>query len=292
MEPRILIIGKNSFIGKNIQEYSRYKNIDSVSLREVQPDHIPFKKYDIIIYLAAIVHQTKEIPESEYYRVNCDLPVDVAKKAKGADIKQFIYLSTIKVYGSKYDYQIKTETSPCYPDDPYGKSKYQAELQLKELEANSFKVSIVRTPIVYGEGVKANMLRLIKLVERHKILPFAGIHNKRSMTYTGNLVAYLDCIIDKGISGTFVAKDNLSLSTTELVESIALNLNKNVRLVKLPKFIIKMGKVLFPKIMIRLFCSLEFDNSLTKNSLDCQELIHPDDGIRSMIKDYLKHNSV
>ena len=88
------------------------------------------------------------------------------------------------------------EDSYCHPEDAYGKSKYEAELALRKLEDLGFTVSIVRTPIVYGPGVKANMLRLIRLIEKVPVLPFKNVNNSRCYTYSGNLIGYIDRIIE------------------------------------------------------------------------------------------------
>ena len=288
MEKRILVIGKNSFIGKHFKSKSQFKNIDAVSLREKKPGEILFKNYDVVLYLSAIVHQTRKIPEDEYYRVNRDLCLKVAQQAKEANIQQFIFLSTIKVYGSKHDDTVRNEFSDCFPDDAYGKSKYQAEKGLKALEDDHFKVSIVRTPLVYGEGVKANMLKMIRIVEKYNILPFAGINNKRSFTYAGNLVGYIDCMIDKNASGTFIAKDDQPLSTTELITLIAKCFNKKLKLFKIPGFVIKSGFFLFPGIFKRLFGSLTFNNEYTKNELNYNQPFTTEQGIERMVNDYIQ----
>jgi len=288
MEQRILVIGKNSFIGKHFKLKSQFKSIDTVSLREKKPGEIFFKDYDVVLYLPAIVHQTSKIPEDEYYRVNRDLCLNVAQRAKKDEIKQFIFLSTIKVYGSKNDNTIRNEFSDCFPDDAYGKSKYQAEKGLQALEDDHFKVSILRTPLVYGEGVKANMLKIVRIVEKYNILPFAGIKNKRSFTYAGNLVSYIDCIIDKNASGTFIAMDDKSLSTTDLVTLIAKNLNKKLKLFKIPGFLVKTGFFIFPGIFKRLFSSLVFNNDFTNSTLNYNQPFSTEQGIERMVNDYLK----
>ena len=164
---KILITGTNSFVGTNFMKYSKYREIDEVSLFDKNPEDIDFKGYDVIIHLVAIVHQTIKIPEDQYFKVNRDLCIEVAKHAKKAGVKQFVFLSTVKVYGKFIKgYSYWNEKSPCFPDDAYGKSKYAAEIALKELNDKDFTVSIVRTPLVYGEGVKANMLSILKLVKK------------------------------------------------------------------------------------------------------------------------------
>ncbi len=131
---RILITGKNSFVGTNFIKYSKFRNVDEISLFDKNPEDINFKGYDVVIHLVAIVHQKITIPEEEYFKINRDLCIEVATHAKKAGVKQFIFLSTVKVYGKFIKgYSFWNEKSPCFPDDAYGKSKYAAEIALKKL---------------------------------------------------------------------------------------------------------------------------------------------------------------
>ena len=286
---KIVIIGKKSFIGKNFQNLSKYESIDAISLIENKPEDVCFDNYNVILYLAAIVHQSKKIPEEESYKINRDLCINVAKLAKNAGIRQFIFLSTIKVYGSRIPGSgVWNENSDCYPDDAYGKSKYEAELGLKKLGDANFIVSIIRTPLVYGEGVKANMLRILTLVEKFSILPFGKVKNKRNITFTGNLVGFIDRVIEKKASGIFIAMDENPLSTTELVTCLARFLNKKIRLFKLPAFVIHIGSFFFPNIMERLYGSLEFDNNITKRKLNYKPPYSTKEGIEHMVLSYKK----
>ncbi len=285
---KILIIGTNSFVGTNFERYSKFNDIETVSLIENKPEEISFNKYDVVLHLAAIVHQEKSIPESEYYRVNRDLCIKVAKRAKRSGVKQFVFMSTVKVYGDN-NLSVKNEKSACFPTDAYGKSKYEAELGLKDLEDANFKIAIVRTPLVYGEGVKANMLKIIKLVKKFSVLPLGNINNRRSMTYIENLAAYLDCIIEQSVSGIFIAQDERPISTTKLVEYIAKGFGKHVTLVKIPGLFMKVGFKILPKIFSRLFGSLEFDNNFTKEYLGHIPGYSTKQGIQKMIETYVKN---
>lgn len=288
---RILVIGKNSFIGKNFEKYSVFKDINFVSIREKKIEDIDFKNYDIVLHLAAIVHQTRKIEEQEYFRINRDLCLEVAQSSKKNGVKQFVFLSTIKVFGNQAKESIiLNENSICLPNDAYGKSKYMAELGLKEIEDESFKVAIVRTPLVYGEGVGANMLKMINLVQNFFILPFGNIKNRRSMTYVGNLVGFIDRIIEKQVSGIFIAQDTNPISTTELTILIAEALSRKIKLIVIPRFLLKFVSLLFPNLTIRLFESLEFDNTFTKEFLEYIPEVSTNEGIKRMVESYLKNN--
>ncbi len=289
---KVFIIGKNSFVGINFEKFSKYHDVERISLINHRPDEISYHGYNVVLHVAAIVHQDKSIPDREYFRVNRDLCLEVAKNAKKAGVGQFVFMSTIKVYGDEgASREILNEISPCIPVDAYGKSKYEAELGLKELEDEHFKVAILRTPLVYGEGVKANMLKMIKLVERVPVLPFGKIRNRRSMTYVENLVGYLDKIIEKQASGVFIAKDEKPLSTTELVSYIAKGLSHNIKLISLPKPILYIIRKLFPGTTSRLFDSLEFDNTFTKKKLNFNPSYTAEEGISKMVKFY-KNNKL
>jgi UDP-glucose 4-epimerase len=224
--------------------------------------------------------------EEEYEKVNVTQTIDLAKKAKESGIKHFIFMSTVKVYGEETDIAY-TKSSNCIPQDDYGKSKLKAEKKLKKLEDDNFKVSIIRTPIVYGYGVKANIKNLINLVNKVPILPFGKIQNRRSMVFVGNLCHLIDEIIIQDKAGIFLASDNEPLSTTKLIKLIAKGLNKKVYLLKIPLFesLLKLVKPSFHK---RLYESLEVNNIKTKMTLNLTNPYSVEDGINLMLKDYSK----
>jgi len=288
MISRILITGANSFVGTNFIRFSLNRNIDEISLLENRPEDLNFTKYDTIIHLVAIVHQSEQIQEDEYFKINRDLCLNVAQRAKEAGVKQFIFLSTVKVYG---EYNPMSgpwnEDSVCKPDDSYGKSKYEAEIELRKMESPDFTISIIRTPLVYGVGVKANMLSILKLVDRFPFLPLGKVNNKRSFTSAENLVAFIDRIIEKRASGIFIAMDEKPLSTTELVRMISKYLNKKVWLFRMPGFLVNIGKSRIPKIFDRLYGSFEMDNSKTLKLLDFKPPLSSEEGIQRMVESYV-----
>jgi nucleoside-diphosphate-sugar epimerase len=281
---RILITGINSFVGTNFVKYSKYKNVDEISLYKRNPGEIDFGKYEVVIHLVAIVHQKKAIPEEEYFKINRDLCLEVARNAKKAGVRQFIFLSTVKVYGKfKPGSAHWDEKSDCFPDDSYGKSKYAAELALKKMGDQDFIVSIVRTPLVYGEGVRANMLSVLKLVYYSRVLPFKNVRNRRSFTSAENLVAFIDRIIEKKASGVFIAMDKEAISTTDLIKIISGSMGKRVLLFKVPDFIINNGIRFFPRVFERLYGSYEMQNTQTLKILDFEPPCKTDDSIKKMV---------
>jgi UDP-glucose 4-epimerase len=136
-------------------------------------------------------------------------------------------------------------------------------------------------------GVKANMLSIIKLVDKFPVLPLANVKNKRSFTAIENLVALIDLTIEKQASGLFIAMDDKALSTTELTLHIAKALHKNIHLFSLPGFIIRTGKSILPRIFDRLYGSFEIDNSYTRKSLGYSPVISSEEGIKHMVEAHL-----
>lgn len=284
---KILITGKGSFIGSNFIRHSEFKQIDEISLLDFSPEEIDFRNYDVVLHVAAIVHQNKKIPENHYFIINRDLCLRTATCAKQAGVKQFVFISTLKVYGEVNKKNVpRNENSVCSPSDPYGRSKFEAENALRKIEDNNFVVSILRSSVVYGEGVKANILSLIKLVEKTIILPLGGINNKRNFIYIENLVGYIDVIIKKRSSGVFIAIDEKSYSTTEIINYISKSLNKKIILFRLPGYLINTGRFLMPATFLRLFGSLEFENTETLKKLEYKIPYSTEEGIRRTIIAY------
>ncbi|MFK7779739.1 MAG: NAD-dependent epimerase/dehydratase family protein [Candidatus Gracilibacteria bacterium] len=174
-------------------------------------------------------------------------------------------MSSVKVYGEENDV-CYTKSTPCNPQYEYGKSKLKAEQELQKLEDDDFIVSIIRTPIVYGYGVKVNIKNLVNLVRKVLVLPFGGIENRRSMIYVGNLCFFIDAIIERQKGGIFLVSDDEPLSTTRLIELIAENLGKKVYLVRVP-FFESLLRVVKPSFHKRLYGSLEVDNKDTLRRL-------------------------
>lgn len=290
--PKILITGTSSFVGTNFILHSKFKDVEAISLFENKPCNIDFNKYDIVIHLVAIVHQTKRIPKEEYFRVNKDLCIEVAKHAKDSGLKQFIFLSTVKVYGEFIQGSGPwNESSECHPDDSYGISKFEAEKALGELEGPEFVVSVLRTPLVYGEGVRANMLSIMKFIKSSYILPFKNINNRRNFTSAENLVAFIDRIIEKKASGIFIAMDEEAISTSDLVKMISVNMSKKIFLFRIPDFFIKIGLSILPNIFDRLYGSFEMDNSETLRVLDFKPPVTINDGIKKMVVGFMKNDN-
>lgn len=280
----ILLTGSNGFVGSYFKNnYSNEYRIETFSFLNDDLADLDLTQTDTIVHLAALVHQMGGATKEEYKNVNVIQTLALAKKAKQSGVKHFIFMSTVKVYGEETD-TVYREDTPCNPQDEYGKSKLEAENALRKLEDDIFRVSIIRTPIVYGEGVKANILNLINLIKKVSVLPFANIQNRRSMVYIGNLSAIIDRIIKTGKSGIFLAGDDRAVSTTELVQLIAAVLNKKVFLLSVPFFPLLLKK-LKPSFYNRLYKSLEVDNTFTKKKLGFSNMYSVEEGIKLMINE-------
>ncbi len=278
----IFVTGAHGFVGTYfIGKYSNIYNMETFSFQKNNLSNLCLENIQVVLHLSALVHQMGGASLHEYERINVIQTLDLAKKAKNAGVGHFIFMSTIKVYGEE-SHDIYNEQSVCNPQDAYGQSKHKAELELQKLQDESFIVSIIRTPIVYGYGVKANIKSLILLIKKVPILPFGGIYNKRSMVYIGNLCHLIVTVIAQRQSGIFLAGDDHPISTTKFIELIAGVLGKKIHLIKIPFFeqLLKLFKPSFHK---RLYDSLEVSNLRSKYALGLKNPYSIEEGIQYMI---------
>lgn len=283
---KLVITGATGFIGNQFINDAKEYAITPISLRTQRPQDLTLTNYDAVIHFAALVHQMHGAPEEEYLSINRDLTLSLAQKAKNDGVSHFIFISTIKVYGEETTITPLNETTACHPLDPYGKSKLAAEKGLLKLASEDFTVSIIRIPLVYGEGVKANMLNLIKLCDKISFLPFGGIHNKRSMLYVKNLTAFIKTLLKQRQFGIFIVADAAPISTTNLIKTIANALEKKLFLFPLPLFVINLLQRIRPSLHQRLFSSLEINPSESFSRLSFTPPFTTQEGINAMIKWY------
>jgi UDP-glucose 4-epimerase len=279
----LLLTGATGFIGSFFKHaYSHTYTIETFSFLHDNFEHLNLDGIETIVHLSALVHQMNGADPKDYEEVNRVQTLNLAKKAKESGVRHFVFMSTVKVYGEESD-TVYIETAPCHPKDPYGISKYHAEQELQKVEDETFTLSIIRTPIVYGYGVKANIKNLISLVQTFSLLPFGNISNKRSIVYIGNLSHLITCIIEQRKGGIFLASDDEPLSTTLFIQLIAKALNKKITLIQIPFFesLLRFVKSSFHK---RLYQSLEVDNTLTKKILNFKNPYTTEEGIQKMIQ--------
>ncbi|MFK3960827.1 NAD-dependent epimerase/dehydratase family protein [Guptibacillus hwajinpoensis] len=243
---KILITGKNSYVGQSLKRWlSYYPNgysVDMISVRDDIWKEKDFTDYDVVFHVAAMVHK-KEKPEMEglYFNVNRDLPIEVAKKAKSAGVEQFIFMSTMAIYGEEGKVEQKVlitkETRPN-PKSFYGKSKLEAEYELDKLSDDSFKLVILRPPMIYGPACPGNYAKLHTLAVKLPIFPL--IDNYRSMLNIEKLCSYIKEYIDLKVEGIFFPQDDDYVSTSQLVKKIAEENGKKIYLSKLMGRLIKL----------------------------------------------------
>lgn len=242
---KILITGKDSYIGTNIKkwlEVEEYYKVEEVSTRDNIWKEKDFSSYDTIIHVAGIAHVSAEPKLEElYYSVNRDLAIDVAKKAKQEHTKQFIFMSSMIIYGKDAilgkEKIIDNYTIP-QATDFYGKSKLEADEKLQKLQDDNFKVAIIRTPMVYGPNCKGNFPRLKKIAKGTFVFP--DIDNQRSMIYIDNLCEFFKQCIENNYSGIFYPQNKEYLSTKRIIEIMAESMNKKIWFTKLFNPILKL----------------------------------------------------
>ena len=182
-----------------------------------------FAEYDVVFHVAGIAHQKETSENSElYYKVNRDLAIETATKAKAEGVKQFIFLSSMSVYGMETGV-ITRDTVPT-PKSNYGKSKLQAEEGIASLSDDSFTVTVIRPPMVYGRGCKGNFQSVVKIVMKSPVFP--RIKNERSMIYIDNLNAFVKLCIDRQPRGVFFPQNREYVTTVDMAKGISAALNK------------------------------------------------------------------
>ncbi len=259
---RILIAGAGSYIGTSFEKWlKKYPDdyyICTLDMKNSLWKDVNFSKYEIVLYAAGIVHikETKE-NKSLFYRVNRDLSYEIAKKAKNDGIKQFIFLSTMNVYG--IDNGIITENSHLNPKSNYGKSKFQAEELIKALEDKSFKAAIIRSPMVYGKECRGNYRRLSKMAAKMPVFP--EIDNKRSMIYIDNLCEFIKGLIDNDERGLFFPQNSEYVNSSEMVKLIAEAHGRKIWMIKLFNPLLRMMNI---KIINKIFGDLVYDMSMSE----------------------------
>ncbi|MEW4328512.1 NAD-dependent epimerase/dehydratase family protein [Rossellomorea marisflavi] len=272
---KILITGINSYVGNSFENWvvHRYKNysIDKISLRKSDWVNLDFSKYDVILHVAGIAHvSTKENMKDLYYKINRDLTERIAKKAKNENVKQFIFLSSIIVYG-KENGTININTVPN-PDNFYGESKLQAEKLIQSLHSENFRVAIVRPPMIYGKGSKGNFQKLSKLAS---IVPFfPQINNHRSMLHIDNLSEFLVTLIKNQDSGIYFPQNREYINTTDLVSTICVIKGKKVYLTRAfnPLIFMFLKK---SNILSKMFGDLKYDLNMSvyKEDYICRDYL-------------------
>ena len=245
---KILITGANSYIGTSFETYMKQwideYQIETVDMIGNEWRNKDFSDYDTVFHVAGIAH-VKETKENRdiYYTVNRDLAIETAKKAKLYGVKQFIFLSSMSVYGMETGV-ITRDTIPT-PKTNYGKSKLEAEQGLKELMGNDFTVSIIRPPMVYGKDCKGNFQTLVRIVRKFPVFPY--VKNERSMIYICHLCAFIKLMINNKKHGVFFPQNKEYFQTVRVAKIIAETLGKKVYVSRILGFIVEFICLVYDK---------------------------------------------
>jgi UDP-glucose 4-epimerase len=236
--------------------------VEEISLRNIDLYKVSFKEYDVIFHVAGIAHissNKKLIPE--YFRVNRDLTIAVANKAKKEGVKQFIFTSSMAIYGDDRpigDFTPIDVNNPK-PTNPYGQSKFEADLAIQKLHDEVFKVSILRIPMVFGVNSKGNFPKLEKIAR--KLAVFPKIENRRSVINVLSLAELIRLIIIKNHFGVFYPQDNHYFSTSKFIKDFRTKIHKKTVFISFLSFLFRMLSLIikpFNKIYGNKFYELKY----------------------------------
>lgn len=258
---RVLITGKNSYIGTSLanwlmKEPDKYK-VDKIDMKDGSWKEKDFSLYDVVFHVAGIAH-IKETSDNQdlYYKVNRDLAYETAQKSKEDGVEQFVFLSSMSVYGIENG--VIDKNTPLKPNSAYGKSKIEAEDLINKLQDNSFNVATLRPPMVYGKNCRGNYPRLAGLALKTPIFP--KVDNKRSMIYIDNLSEFVKQLVDNKSSGLFFPQNAEYVNTSEMVRMIAEAHGKKIMMTKLFNRLLRLLNV---STVNKVFGDLVYDMSMS-----------------------------
>ena len=270
---KILITGANSYIGTSFETYLKENFpddyvVDTVDMIDGTWREKSFAGYDSVFHVAGIAHSDNgKISEDNaklYYAVNTDLTIETAKKAKACGVKQFVFMSSAIVYGESAPIgkrKVITKDTPVNPANCYGDSKVQAENGIQALSDESFKVVILRPPMIYGKGSKGNYPLLAKIALKTPIFPY--VKNERSMLYIENLCEFVRLMVENDEQGIFWPQNKEYSNTSELVQMIAKAHGKKVCLLKGFAWALKLMSHV-TGLVNKAFGSLSYDKSISE----------------------------
>lgn len=287
---RVLVTGISGFIGTALSRellkrghsvVAAARGPHAISSGDVQWVTVPdiaaefdrkalLRGVEVVVHLAAIAHRSGVL-ERDIRRVNVEATARLAEAAAGL-VRRFVFLSSVKVHGEDSGGAAYRETDALRPEDAYGRSKAEAEHALTRIAARSgMELVLIRPPLVYGPRVKANFLRLLRWIDSGLPLPFAGVRNRRSLIYLGNLAdAIARCVEDPRAAGPFLVSDEETVSTAQLVSLAADALGRPARLFFLPPGLLRLAGVLAGRSgeIRRMTGNLVVDTARVRTSLD------------------------
>lgn len=305
----VLVTGSNGFVGRALcSVLSRTRRVRgavrraigieaSAGIEVVEADLAPGASWtdvltsvSVVIHCAARVHVMNDQavdPLAEFRRINVDGTLNLAKQAAAAGVKRFVFLSSVKVNGEQTVAGVPfTADQPTSPSDPYGVSKAEAEEGLRALaQETGMEVVIIRPPLVYGPGVKANFLAMMRWLSRGVALPLGSVtENRRSLVALDNLVDLIVTCIDhpNAANQTFLVSDGEDLSTAELLRRMGRTLGRPARLIPIPVEVLKFGATVLGRAGVaqRLCGSLQVDIAKTRDLLGWSPPVSVDEGLR------------
>ena len=223
---KVLITGQGSYIGTAVERWllkdKDHYQVDTLDIQDETWRDTDFSQYDVVYHVAGIAHadvgNVTEEQKQLYYKVNTDLTIEVAERARQAKVKQFIFMSSMIVYSGCKENFITSETEPC-PLNFYGDSKWRADQKIQEMDAENFKVVVLRPPMIYGKGSKGNYPQLAKLASKLPVFPI--VKNQRSMLHIDNLCQFVKLMIDNEEHGVFFPQNGEYSNTSDMVQMIA-----------------------------------------------------------------------
>lgn len=310
---KFLVTGANGFVGKAVcetltqrgfpftavcrrnQDADNYINLGDISGLTNWSQVLT--GVDVVIHLAAHVHilNTQYSPQ-RFHQVNVEGTANLARQAAQAGVRRLVYVSSIKVNGEYTESQAFTENDPPRPIDTYGKSKFEAEQALWEISKETgLEIVVLRPPLVYGPGVKANFFKLLTLLDREIPLPLGGVENIRSLVYIENLVdaVLLSAIHPHAAGQMYLVSDGQDISTPQLIKKLALLMGKRTCLVQLPSGMLRLLASLVGKTaeIERLQKSLQLDSAAIREQLDWVPKFTLEQGLQETVRWYKKQNS-
>ena len=271
---KILITGAGSYVGESVRKYilstSSDFQIDAVDTIGDNWKKVDFSQYDVVYHVAGIAHVNAD-PKMEalYYKVNRDLTIEVAKHAKAAGVKQFIFMSSQIVFHESQSLKTEVLTAQTKenPNGFYGDSKLQAELGIKPLEDKNFKVCILRPCMIYGPNAKGNFPRLAKLACKTPVFPCW--HNKRSMLYIDNLAEFVKQAVLRELSGTYYPQNRELADTVEIIRFFAKAAGHRIWITRLLNPFVWLGSFVLQPIN-KMFATYYYDPEMSKTDFDYQ----------------------
>ncbi len=274
---KVLITGANSYIGTSFESWVKEKypkefSVDTIDMEGEKWKEKSFEGYDVVFHVAGLAHtdigKVSEETKKFYYKVNRDLAIDAVIKSKREGVSQFIFMSSMIIYGESAgigERKVIRKTTKPVPANFYGDSKWQADTEIRKEQTDDFCVAVIRPPMIYGKGSKGNYPLLAKIAKKVPIFP--DIRNERSMLHIDNLCEFLALLILKGEGGIYFPQNREYVRTSRLVKEIAKVSGHSILMLKLLNpFVWVAGKIPGkPSILVnKAFGNMVYDKEMSR----------------------------